>query len=70
MITLLVGLFFGASFVTTVSLIAACMLSGRMQATVEAETSLVTVESLRTIAEVELPKYSRRGPATPAHAGL
>jgi hypothetical protein len=70
MITMLASLFFGASFVTTVALIAACMLSGRMQEVTEAETSLVTVESLRAIAEVELPKYRRRQSAVPVHAGV
>jgi hypothetical protein len=69
MITVLLSLFFGASFVTSVALVAACILSGRMQPTAEAEIALVPVESFRAIAEVELPKYSQRRQTAPLHAG-
>ncbi|MFN8464131.1 MAG: hypothetical protein U0X20_01210 [Caldilineaceae bacterium] len=70
MITVFVSLFFGASLLTSIALAAACMLSGRGQEECEAEQALVTVESLRGIAEVELPRRSQRRQATPAHVGI
>jgi hypothetical protein len=70
MITVIVSLFFVASLVTSIMLVAACRLSGRMQETGEEEPISVTVESLQSIAEVELPKYSQRRKTAPAHAGI
>jgi predicted membrane protein len=70
MITLFISLFFGASFVTTVALVAACILSGRTQEASAAETVMVSVESLHGIAEVELPNYSQRRQSVPVHAGI
>jgi hypothetical protein len=70
MITVIVSLFFVASLVTSIMLVAACMLSGRRQETSEEEPMSVTVESLQSIAEVELPKYSQRRKTAPVHAGI
>jgi hypothetical protein len=70
MITVFVSLFFGASLVTSIALAAACILSGRGQEEIEAEQAFVTVESLRGIAEVELPRRRQHRRATPAHAGI
>jgi hypothetical protein len=73
MIAVIVSLFLGASVVTSVALIAACILSGRTQEVVgmnaQYELGLVPVESLRAIAEVELPKYKRARSSTPLHVG-
>jgi hypothetical protein len=70
MITIVVSLFFGASFITSVALVAAAALAGRVQQKLEAECTLLTVESLHSIAEVELPGYKPRGQAAPVHAGV
>ena len=71
MITVIVSLFFGASLVTSIALAAACMLSGQVQRAAEAELGwTISVESLHSIAEVELPNHSRRRQAKPAHAGI
>jgi hypothetical protein len=70
MITVIVSLFFGASLVTSIALAAACMLSGQVQRAAEAELGWTSVESLHSIAEVELPNHSRRRQAKPAHAGI
>jgi hypothetical protein len=71
MIAVIVSLFVGASVVTSVALIAACILSGRTQEVVaieaEFEPGLVPVESLRAIAEMELPKYKRGRGSSPLH---
>jgi len=70
MITVIVSLFFCASLVASISLVAACMLSGRGQVIGEEEPMQVTLESLRSIAEVELPKHSQRRQTAPARAGI
>jgi hypothetical protein len=70
MITVFVSLFLSASLITSIALVAACVLSGRGQEEVVAEQAFVTVESLRGIAEVELPRRGQRRQATPAHAGI
>lgn len=70
MITVLVSLFLGASFVTSIALVSACMLSGRGQEEVTMEQAMVSVESLQAIAEVELPRRGQLRQATPAHAGI
>lgn len=68
MIVVLVSLFLSASFATSVAIIAACMMSGRVQRAIEAEAA--TAEAMRAIAEVELPKRRQRRHAAPAHAGV
>jgi hypothetical protein len=72
MITAMVSLFLGASFVTSVSLVAACILSGKTQEAAERELALEpawdSCQAWRSIAEVELPRYSQRRQAAPAHA--
>lgn len=70
MITVIVGLLCGASLISCAVLVAATTMSGRVQETIEAELALVTVESLRSIAEVELPKYNKRRRSRPVHVGV
>lgn len=69
MITIGVSLFLGASFITSVALVAAAALSGRVQDRVQAERSLLTAEFVYSIAEVELPRYTQRCQAAPVDAG-
>jgi hypothetical protein len=72
MITAMVSLFLGASLVTSVSLVAACILSGRTHDAAERELALEPAlgacQDWLSIAEVELPRYSQRRQAIPAHA--
>jgi hypothetical protein len=72
MITAMISLFLGASFVTSVSLVAACILSGKTQAAAERELALEpawdSCHDWRSIAEVELPRYRQRRPVSRAHA--
>ncbi len=70
MITVLVSLFLGASFLTSLTLVAACMVSGRGQEEVTMAQAMVSVESLQAIAEVELPRRSQLRQAMQAHAGI
>jgi hypothetical protein len=70
MITLIVILYFGASLVSSLLLVAACMQSGRSQATAGEEPMLISVVLLQPIAEVDLPKQSQRRKPAPAHAGI
>ncbi len=70
MITVLVSLFLGASFLTSIALVSACMLAGRGQEEVPMEQAMVSVESLQAIAEVELPRRGQLRQPTPAHAGI
>lgn len=70
MIIVLVSLFLGASFLSSMALVAACMLSGRGQEEVSMEQAMVSVESMQAIAEVELSRRGKMRQATPAHAGI
>jgi hypothetical protein len=70
MVPIVVSLFFGASFITSIALVAAAALAGRVQERVEAESTLSTAESLHSIAEVALPRDKQRGQAAPVHAGI
>jgi hypothetical protein len=70
MVPIVVSLFFGASFITTVALVAAAALSGRVQQSMEAECTFVTAASLHSIAEVELPGYKQRRQKAPVHSGI
>ena len=68
MIIVLVSLFLGASFVTSIAVVLACIVAGRGQEDATMEQALV-LESLHAIAEVELPRRQMRQ-AAPAHAGI
>jgi hypothetical protein len=70
MIMVIVGLFLSASFITSIAVVSACMLAGRCQEEVTMEQTMVSVESLHAIAEVELPRRRQMRQAATAHAGI
>jgi hypothetical protein len=68
MIILIFSLFFGVILIGSLTLAAACILSGQVYEEAEALPAMATLESLRSIAEVELPRRNHRRQSAPVHA--